>query len=816
MPRSPSQKMRMPLLSGVAALALLHAEASVAATVGTAGAANTRSTGTPPGSSLRVIEVGAQVVSDEKIETSATGSVQLLFIDKTTLNIGPNSSVVIDKFVFDPATAQGEMAISLGKGVLRVVGGQATHTGGASITTPVATIGLRGGILSLTHSPAEGTLAVLVFGALSMTSGGVTQTVSRPGFFVRAASAGSPPSTPAKASPALVDNLKNAVTSKGGQSGGSPVAPTEQQAAANNIGTSTSLAAPLQIIAQTQNTTRLNTVSSLADAIAQEAAQVTLSTPQAILPSPPAPSPLPPPPGATPAAYALVTTAGAGSSVPYLAASLAGSGGFVVSPVLGYRAGGFGTNGGPTTTSRVLQAGLGVNGNGAQQTSAIFVMTGNVTNDPVYGWTQAGGFAATARLGASQVSSRAEGAVSSVPSSIKVDANGLPAGSFGTNQNRFDDAPLSQYTAETAVTNAGGSATNYSFAQTSSRTTTPAGLGADHPSALLTAFAGGILQTVTFNPATAARGPASAPFAINGAGQVFLDGNSSRMGAQFLVGATTSSPQFGSAVFDFGSANPNDPTNANGLNTARGTYVDRGNFGARSAAIYDSGANVEASSVVDANANAFANSSSNTATSLSRTGLLMVTANTVGANTSAFLGSISTAQSVTPCRCEYTQWGFWSADTFRTDNANNIAYSDKGNLLFWVAGIPANAADIPTTGSATYSGHAIADISNNTSQYISAGSFTNTVNFATRMGQVQIAGLDSSTYGGTANLVQGSAYFAGSLNTGPSGRNMALVGQFFQGGLTNTTPLYGEMGGTFNITGPNNYLGSGIFVGRKP
>jgi hypothetical protein len=81
MPRSPSQKMRMPLLSGVAALALLHAEASVAATVGTAGAANTRSTGTPPGSSLRVIEVGAQVVSDEKIETSATGSVQLLFID---------------------------------------------------------------------------------------------------------------------------------------------------------------------------------------------------------------------------------------------------------------------------------------------------------------------------------------------------------------------------------------------------------------------------------------------------------------------------------------------------------------------------------------------------------------------------------------------------------------------------------------------------------------------------------------------------------------------------------------------------------------
>ena len=43
---------------------------------------------------------------------------------------------MIDKFVFDPQAARGEMAVSLGKGVLRVVGGQATHTGGATISTP--------------------------------------------------------------------------------------------------------------------------------------------------------------------------------------------------------------------------------------------------------------------------------------------------------------------------------------------------------------------------------------------------------------------------------------------------------------------------------------------------------------------------------------------------------------------------------------------------------------------------------------------------------------------------------------------------------
>ena len=99
--------MRTWLLTGVAALALLDHTLARADPVGTAGAANVLSSGTPPGGSMRVIEMGARVVSDEKIDTSPSGSVQLVFIDKTTLDIGPNSSIVIDKFVFDPQAARG-------------------------------------------------------------------------------------------------------------------------------------------------------------------------------------------------------------------------------------------------------------------------------------------------------------------------------------------------------------------------------------------------------------------------------------------------------------------------------------------------------------------------------------------------------------------------------------------------------------------------------------------------------------------------------------------------------------------------------------
>jgi hypothetical protein len=51
------------------------------------------------------------------------------------------------------------------------------------------------------------------------------------------------------------------------------------------------------------------------------------------------------------------------------------------------------------------------------------------------------------------------------------------------------------------------------------------------------------------------------------------------------------------------------------------------------------------------------------------------------------------------------------------------------------------------------------------------------------------------------------------------GRTATLAGSFFQGGPTNPTPLYGEMAGSINLSnlpGYPKYLGSGIFLARKP
>jgi hypothetical protein len=133
----------------LAGTALATTSPAFAQEVGTAAAVNPESQGTPPGGATTTLKVGARVVHKERIKTTPQGSVQLLFLDRSTLSIAPNSEIVIDEFVYNPGAGSGHMAVSLAKGALRLVGGQLSHQGEASVTTPNATIGIRGGTLSL-------------------------------------------------------------------------------------------------------------------------------------------------------------------------------------------------------------------------------------------------------------------------------------------------------------------------------------------------------------------------------------------------------------------------------------------------------------------------------------------------------------------------------------------------------------------------------------------------------------------------------------------------------------------------------------------
>ena len=127
------------------ATALVMAPAALAQQVGTATAVNPETDSTPPGGSTVALTVGAKVVHKERIHTTPSGSVQLLFLDKSSLSIGPNTSILIDEFVYDPSSGNGHMVAKLTEGAMRYVGGQLSHEGAVTISTADATIGIRGG-----------------------------------------------------------------------------------------------------------------------------------------------------------------------------------------------------------------------------------------------------------------------------------------------------------------------------------------------------------------------------------------------------------------------------------------------------------------------------------------------------------------------------------------------------------------------------------------------------------------------------------------------------------------------------------------------
>ena len=132
------------------------------------------------------------------------------------------------------------------------------------------------------------------------------------------------------------------------------------------------------------------------------------------------------------------TSAGA-SPVPYLTGAFAGTGGFTISPILGYQRGGFnpGTTNIPDTTSRQFQAGLSVTGQGASQNATLFVMTSQISNAPNIGFTQGGGFDAVTvhnpdhwyGLGYGAIAS---GTSTSAPNTVP-NSNGVPTASYTIN-----------------------------------------------------------------------------------------------------------------------------------------------------------------------------------------------------------------------------------------------------------------------------------------------------------------------------------------------------------------------------------------------
>jgi len=94
------------------------------------------------------LATGDSVFKDESVRTGQESTAKLVFLDSTALAVGPTSSVVLDRFIYDPSPTSQAMAVNLTKGVFRFTTG-ALDKSAYSIATPTAAIGVRGTVLDI-------------------------------------------------------------------------------------------------------------------------------------------------------------------------------------------------------------------------------------------------------------------------------------------------------------------------------------------------------------------------------------------------------------------------------------------------------------------------------------------------------------------------------------------------------------------------------------------------------------------------------------------------------------------------------------------
>ena len=106
--------------------------------------------------------VGTPVHMNDELRTGPKGRLQVTFRDGTTLSLGENARVAIDRYVFNPDKSTGELALDAGVGAFRLATGKISEMGhkNVKVSTPVAALAIRG--TDVWWGPIDGQFGVLL------------------------------------------------------------------------------------------------------------------------------------------------------------------------------------------------------------------------------------------------------------------------------------------------------------------------------------------------------------------------------------------------------------------------------------------------------------------------------------------------------------------------------------------------------------------------------------------------------------------------------------------------------------------------------
>jgi hypothetical protein len=123
------------------------------------------------GAATRQVNVGDGVLRDETLRTGLDSAARLVMIDSTNLSLGPNATIKLDRTVFNDEHSYRDIAIRLTTGAFRFVTGHSEKTA-YKITTPLATIGVRGTVLDILSERGRTTVGLQEGASHVCTTGG--------------------------------------------------------------------------------------------------------------------------------------------------------------------------------------------------------------------------------------------------------------------------------------------------------------------------------------------------------------------------------------------------------------------------------------------------------------------------------------------------------------------------------------------------------------------------------------------------------------------------------------------------------------------
>lgn len=811
-----------------------HAETSVA---GVTAAVNPTASALEPSGKRKLISLGDPVVRDQRIETGPEGLVQILLADGTSFTVGPNSSIVIDSFVYDPEKQTASLAATMTKGALRFIGGKASKAGGdVKIDTPIGTAGIRGAVvdINLDGKTADGQVipphVSLVFGKqVELNSRGASQRVFRPGYSIVAGSGGN---AVQRTPPVWVSSLQQYLAGRPGLTGGAQTVPTDNSVRNSQVATNNSQQPPAKNNIPIPQPKPLPVKSP--EQIAAEATRDT-TRPESSWD------------GSVGVVYQTVNqwndeelTSSYGRMTKQSGGSWSGTDGDGASFTLtGITASNTLTDAAATGTSSILGNLTGTAYTGSGEFVA-YLMRSISDDKPFYvvgGKTasMASTFSGTDVLHYVVSEDPASGAVTigavnpalaaALDTTDVVSSDLLVVGASGTT---YDSDAIVGKAIQASLSISGDGTNQTSAINVTAGTFAHLASGGKGLTAL---SSGGYLSSAS---STVANEQSTVETIGGSAGKDQLFGNN---GEYMVIAGSQENWGGGGNTLDTGAnvVSRDDTATENG---GRRSFANKTVTGFAAGAMNSSSTTELATGTVSWNVNGTTNSfigaihvdginsvedaevymsASNSQTAYLNDQLIaaagevdgsyIVSSKVVPAEIFEYHNGPTVTASAEICRnCEFMTWGWWG-------QAQGPETSTSVHLGNWIIGQqPADTA-VPTTGSATYNGNAVGTVINGSSQYIATGTMTSTMNFGARQGTVEINDFDSKDFTTVVSFDNSGApksSFTGSSTVGSM--TSSVTGAFASDGSGTTLGnVKGIMGNFTAVDG--SWSSTGIFAG---